>query len=209
MNAEFRATSPGWASRSARALQLMLMIAPSLGLVLLLSGCAAWLPSSQTTPKSPWKSYEEAKTAFDQIRPSQTRTSDLKALGFDPSSPNVRVLTYLDVIQRFIPNQSITKEDLAEAVRDCLEAKDGCRALELELDVVKGKRTGNVLLDIFGFVRKNRETGWRFKALLVLRDDLVVYKLSSGEPTVDRFEERVKPLGPLQELDDLLPKGVP
>jgi len=119
------------------------------------------------------------------------------------------VLTYLDVIQRFIPNQSITKEDLAEAVRDCLEAKDGCRALELELDVVKGKRTGNVLLDIFGFVRKNRETGWRFKALLVLRDDLVVYKLSSGEPTVDRFEERVKPLGPLQELDDLLPKGVP
>lgn len=181
----------------------------SLATVLLTSGCAALLPSSKATTKSQWKSYEEAKAAFDQITPSQTTTTNLKALGFDPSSPNVKVLTYLDVIQRFLPNQSITKEDLDGAVRECIEARDGCRALELELNEVKGKRLGNVLLDIFGFRRKTHETGWRFKALLLIRDGLVVYKLSSGEPAVDRLEKKVKPLGPLQDLDSLLLRSVP
>jgi len=174
----------------------------------LTSGCAALLPSSQATTKSRWTNYWEARSTFDRIVPFQTTSTDLNALGFDPSAPNVKLLTYLDVIQRFLPNQSIAKEDLDHAVRECIEAKDGCRALELELNEVKGKRLGSVLLDMFGFRRKTHETGWRFKALLLIRNDRVVYKLSSGEPAVDRMEKKVKPLGPLQDVDSLLLRSV-
>ena len=69
-------------------------------------------------------------TAFDQIIPGQTTTDELECLGFDPfSNANVRILTYLDVIGRFLPNNSIQKTDLPVSVRDCLEAKNIARRM--------------------------------------------------------------------------------
>lgn len=172
------------------------------GVVILSGGCAALLPRADTITKSKWTSYQEAQAAFDRIIPHQTTVSELKALGFDPqSSPNTRSLTYLDVIQRFMPNQSITKEDLDRSVRECVEALEQCRAAELELSETRSRRLGNLLLDLTGFRRETRETGWQFKALLLIRDDVVVYKLAAGQPLIDRVEKRVRPLGPLQEID--------
>ena len=49
--------------------------------------------------------------------------------------------------------------------------------------------------------RKTRETGWNFKALVVLNCGKVVYKLWSGGPGLERCETKKKPLGPLQERD--------
>jgi hypothetical protein len=186
----------------------MMALMLSLSTMLLGCGCASLLPSSEAITRSRWKTYDEVKAAFDRILLLETRTTDLRALGFDPTSPNVKLLTYLDVIQRFMPNESITKEDLDKAVRECIEAREGSYALELELDEVKGKRVGNIFLDIFGFRRKTHHTGWRFRALLLIRDDRVLYKLASGEPAVDRYDKRVKPLGPLQELDSILLRGL-
>lgn len=62
-------------------------------------------------------------------------------------------------------------------------------------------RYGNLLLDILGFRRKTHEYGWDFKGLILIKDGLVVYKLSSGEPQISRNETVRHPLGPLQELD--------
>ncbi len=174
-------------------------------LVPLTTGCRSLFSSGSNTVKSPWKDFAEAKAAFDQIIPGQTTTNELERLGFDPfSSPNVRILTYLDVTSRFLPNNSIQKADLPESVRDCLEAKDNCQAYELDLTVIRSKRYGNLFLDIFGFNRKTRETGWNFKALIVLNRGKVVYKLWSGEPNLERYETKKKPLGPLQELDSTI-----
>jgi hypothetical protein len=206
MKMQFGPTRPHHCHRRGR---LILALMFSVTIALLTSGCTSLLPTSHSTSKSPWKSFQEAQAAFDQITLSKTRTGDLKALGFDPSSPNVKVLTYLDVIQRFMPTPAITKEDLEKNVRECLEAKDGCHALELEVDEVKGHRTGNVFLDVLGFRRTTHQTGWRFKALFLLREEVVVYKLSSGEPVVDRLDKSIKPLGPLQELDGVLAKSIP
>ena len=139
------------------------------------------------------------------IGPGQSTTNELEYLGFDPfSHTNVRTLTYLDVISRFLPNNSIQKTDLPEPVRACLEAKDSCQAYELDLTVTRSKRYGNLFLDIFAFNRKTRETGWNFKALIVLNRGKVAYKLWSGEPNLERYETRKKPLGPLQELDGVV-----
>jgi hypothetical protein len=162
----------------------------------------AILPSSEAVTKSRLQTYEEAQAAFAQIIPFQTTVNDLKPLGFDPeSSPNAKSLTYLEVIQRFMPNQAITKEDLDPAVRECVEARAGCRAAELELNEARSRRFGNLLLDLLGFKRQTRESGWQFKGFLLILDSKVVYKLAAGQPAIDRFEKRVRPLGPLQELD--------
>ena len=118
-------------------------------LVLSSTGCRSLFTSGSNTVQSPWKTFAEAKTAFDQIIPGQSTTNELECLGFDPfSSANVRILTYLDVISRFLPNNSIQKTDLPEPVRACLEAKDSCQAYELDLTVTRSKRYGNLFLDI-------------------------------------------------------------
>jgi hypothetical protein len=180
-----------------------------LALVPTITGCkSVLLPTDDAyQPQNNWQTYEQALAAFDKITTHQTSIHDLCAMGFDPTnSPNMRVLTYLDVIQRFLPNQSITKGDLPNDVRYCLEAKDGCRGFELVIDSTKRKRYGNLPLDMMGFKKNTRITGWTFHALLVVQNDVVTYKLSSGEPNIDRVEKKFKPLGPFQEVEGLVAK---
>ncbi len=178
-----------------------------LALVLSTTGCRSLFPTESKTSRTPWQNYEEAQAAFDKITPHQTSLEDLKSLGFDPvSTPNVKVLTYLDLIERFIPNQSITLKDLQPDVRACIEAKDTCHAYELELDISRSKRYGNLALDMFGFKKNTRVTGWSFKALIIMKDDRVAYKIRSGQPNIERYEKKLRPLGPFQELENLVTK---
>jgi hypothetical protein len=178
-----------------------------LALVLSTTGCKSLFPSDSKTARTPWQNFEEAQAAFDKITPHKTSVEELKTLGFDPSTtPNVRVLTYLDLIERFIPNQSITLNDLQPDVRACIESKDCCHAYELDLDLIHNKRYGNLALDVFGFKKNTRTTGWSFKALIIMRDDLVAYKLRSGAPNIERYEKKLKPLGPFQDLENLVTK---
>ena len=171
------------------------------------TGCRSLFPSDTNRTKTTWQSFEEAQAAFDKIVPHETTHDDLKRLGFDPEiTPNIKVLTYLDIIRRFIPNQSITKEDLQDDVRQCIESKDCCHAYEVDLDISQGKRYGTLVLDVFGFEKYNHITGWNFKGLILVRDDVVVYKIRSGQPLVDRIEKKTKPLGPLQDLEGLITK---
>jgi len=178
-----------------------------LALALLTTGCRALLPSEDKRTVNRWNSFDDTQLSFDKIIPHQTTTEDLKKMGLDPhSSGNIKVLTYLDVINRFIPNQSITKDDLPPDVKTCIESKDCCQAYELNLDIAKSKREGNVILDIFNFKKKTKITGWNFKGLIVIKDELVTYKLVSGEPIVDKMDKKIRPLGPFQELDGMITK---
>jgi hypothetical protein len=180
-----------------------------LALVLTTTGCKALFSSSSQRSRTPWQNFDEAQAAYDKVVPHQTTVVELKSMGFDPlTTPNVKILTYLDIIQRFLPNNSITLEDLQPDVRACIESKDCCHAYEMDLDLTDSKRYGNLVLDVFGFNRKTKTSGWTFKALIIVKDDIVAYKLRSGEPNVDRLEEKTKPLGPLQEMDNILSKVI-
>ncbi|HZI33900.1 MAG TPA: hypothetical protein VFF11_16295, partial [Candidatus Binatia bacterium] len=151
---------------------------------------------------SRWKDYNDVEGAFKTIVPYHTTVENLQTLGFDPKvSPNVKILNYVDIIQIFMPNPGIQMKDLAPAVRDCIEARENSRAYQVELHDIVDQRHGNLFLDIFSFKRKTHESGWRFKGLILIKDNLVVYKLASGEPQVSNESKKVKPLGPLQELD--------
>ena len=173
---------------------------------LVLHGCGGLLPRSHESVNVTWSNFDEAKSAFDRIEPNATTVADLKALGFDPyTSPNATILTYLDVIKYFMPNQSIRLEDLDPAVRACISAREACRGFRVSAGEKHSKRYGNVLLDLFNFRRRATQTGWQFTALLLAQDDRITYKLWGGKPTLDGQTDRRNPLGPLQSLDNVLP----
>jgi hypothetical protein len=165
------------------------------------SGCSSLLPTVEETTESPWKSYEDTKRSFDKIMPGQTTLEELKELGFDPfDNPNIRLIDYLEITRRFLPNQSITLQVLHPDMRTCLEAKIACHGYEVAPKMVRSKRYGNVILDVFNFRRKTRKTGWSFSGLIILNRDLVVYKLEGGEPNILELEDKKNPLGPFQDI---------
>jgi len=178
-----------------------------LALVMLATGCKSLFPAEGSQAKSTLTSFDDAQAAFDKIKLRETTVAELKQLGFDlQTTPNVKVLTYLDIMERFLPNQSITKDDLPKDVRDCIESKDCCHAYELLLDVSDSKRYGNLCLDVLGFKKRTHITGWNFKALLIIKDEVVSYKLRSGQPMVDRLDRKLKPLGPFQDMEGVVAK---
>jgi len=169
------------------------------------SGCGSMLPSAKQTTISPWNSFEEAKSSFDKITPYATTADEMRALGFDPfTTPNIKILTYVDIMNRFLPNPSIKKEDLDEGIQSCINAKANCKAYEFFPQKLRSKRFGNVFLDLFNFRRRTKESGWKFQALIVLTDSTVVYKLWGGDPIIDQYRETKNPLGPLQNAADIL-----
>lgn len=173
-----------------------------LAAMVLTTGCKSLFVHGESTAVSRWQSYDDVEAAFKTIVPYHTTVANLRTLGFDPKeSPNVKILTYVDIIQIFMPNPGIHLKDLAPPVRDCIEAQEKSCAYSVELHDIKNQRHGNLFLDIFGFKRKTHESGWRFKGIILIKDNLVVYKLASGEPQISGESKRVKPLGPLQELD--------
>lgn len=158
------------------------------------------LPSSKEVMRSTWDSFDEAKSAFDSIKPHQTSSEELKTIGFDPhATPNFEILNYLELIQRFMPNPSVLPKDLDAGLRNCLESKEECIGYEVTIRKIDRQRHGNLMLDLFNFRQKTKISGWEFKALLVLQNNLVVYKIWGGKPNISASDSNKNPLGPLQK----------
>ena len=185
----------------ARALTLCLVLC-------LLAGCSSLLPKSQEVTASPWQTYREAQQTFDLIIPGKTTAAELKALELDPETmPNVAILNYSDVLRRFMLNQSVSIADLDDGVQQCVRAKTECRGLEISQRLVKKHRNGSFWLDFLGFKRETHTEGFRFNALVLLKDDVVIYKLTGGQPVIREQEHQQNPLGPVQSIGDKLLGG--
>lgn len=175
----------------------------------LAAACSGPLPRTSEVAESPWQSFDEAMEAYESIVPLQSTAEDLKAIGYDPfTSPNVRVLSYLEIIQRFMPKDAIHVEDLDAALRNCIEAAAECWAYEVTPHFVHKEREGNVVLDVFGFKRTTVTTGWRFTAIVVLRTNIVHYKIWEGTPSIMEEKIETTPLGPLQEVEGIITRSV-
>lgn len=167
----------------------------------LLAGCASLLPQSKETTASPWESFHDAQQAFDKIIPGTTTVADLRQMKLDPASnPNIAILNYADVMRKFMLSPSVTINDLDEGVRVCVTAKVNCRGFEVNQTSVQKSRNGNVVLDVLGFYRETHTAGWKFNGLILLKGEVVVYKLTSGQPAIRQTEENQNPLGPVQVL---------
>jgi hypothetical protein len=171
-----------------------------LGLSLLIGGCASWLPEARTDT-TPFKSYEEAHAALLALVPMKSDRATLENNGFFPGKhPNTTLLTHADVARRFLPSAILKREDLDPGIVHCLESRDACRGLEILGAKIARERKGSFWADFLNFQRRTQTTGWRFTALVLLVDDLVVYRSWSGQPVIDETEVTRNPLGPFQDI---------
>lgn len=170
------------------------------GLILLLSGCSSLLPRSRSE-SSAFASFDEARGAIDGLVPGQSDLATLQRLGLDPVSlPNTTILSYPDILRRFVTGSVLSKDDLDPGIVTCLQVRDACRGWEINVARIAKKRTGNFLADFTNFSRRTETTGWRFNALILLANDVVVYRAWGGQPVVNELEHNTNPLGPLQNI---------
>lgn len=170
-----------------------------LALPLALTACSTLLPEGKGHVESPWQSYAEAEQVFKKIVPHQTSVADLKLLKLDPlANPNISILNYSDVLRRFVPSASIDTDQLDSGVRECIKALSACSGYEIDHRFIQRKRYGNFFADFLNFKRKVDIVGWRFNAVLLIKDGVVIYKLSGGQPAIHEHEESLNPLGPFQ-----------
>ena len=172
--------------------------------MLSLVGCGGLglLPhDSQVLASANFQTYDQVAVAYTDIVPGQTRLTDLPKLGFDTATtPNVEVLSYLGVIERFMPRNSLTFDHLAPPVQACIEAQDRCSAFVFHPQRIESRRLGSFFLDVFGFERQTLDTGWQAEVVLLMQDGHVAYKLMSGRPRIEDMHDKVQPLGPLQDI---------
>ncbi len=176
-------------------------VAPVLAAFLAL-GCESLLPHQRTHLDSPWAEFDDALAAFHAIEVGETRQEDLAHLGIDPyRSDNVEILTYMDVFQKFVPNDGIRLDQQSVGVQDCIAARERCLGLQIEPFREYGREYGNFWSNFFRFREQTEIAGWVFESTVVMVDDVVVYKLWEGNPTVMKRQDKVKPLGPFQDID--------
>jgi hypothetical protein len=176
----------------------------ALGLsVFFIAGCGTLLPRGESVVESPWHSFADAQQTFDSIIPYKTTVEDLRKLKLDPlQNPNITLLNYSDVLRRFIPSPATNMQDLDSGVRDCIDAKSACKGYEVDQKTVTRRRYGNFWADFLNFKRKVNIAGWRFNGVILIKGDLVVYKLTGGQPVIHELEETKNPLGPLQGIGE-------
>lgn len=169
----------------------------------LLAGCGDLLPRGESLAESPWHSFDEAQQTFDRIIPYKSTVEDLRKLKLDPlHNPNITLLNYSDVLRRFIPGTTTSAQDLDPGVQDCIKARSACKGYEVDQKSMTRRRYGNFWADFLNFKRKVDIVGWRFNGVILIKDDVVVYKLTGGQPAIHEHEESKNPLGPLQGLGE-------
>ena len=165
-----------------------------------LSGCASWLPQASADPVY-FTSFDQARQAVESIVPGQTRVEDLQELHLDTvKQPNTVVMSYADILRRVMGGSVLAKQDLAPGIVQCLEAHDACRGLEYNISSIHKDRVGSFWLDFINFKRETVTSGWRFNALVLSVDGVVVYRSWGGQPEVSQVDKQRNPLGPLQEI---------
>ncbi len=167
-----------------------------------LAACATdVLPSTSQDRSGPFATYEIAEMAFRIITPGKTDSAKLRELGIDPkTTPNMRVINYTEVMRVFMPADTVALKDLDPAVQGCINVRDHCSGYVLSPEMKETQRTGDVSLDLLGINRETKETGWAATILLLLVDDVVVYKLWSGSGRSEGTSRETNPLGPAQDL---------
>ena len=171
-----------------------------LAFLLVLVGCSSLLPRARSL-STPFQTFDEARSAIDSLIPMRSDISALKRMGIDPEQqPNTLILSHADIVRRFVPSALLKREDLNPGVLACLEAPDACRGWEITAARLSKTRTGNFLADFTNFSRRTETTGWRFNAIVLLVNDVVVYRAWGGQPSINDIEITTNPLGPLQDL---------
>ena len=132
-------------------------------------------------------------------------------MSFNPyEEPNIRIMNVTEIIGVFLPNPFIKIEDLDPGIQKRIEKRQRCTAYRFEPGVMDNNRVGNFWADLFTFKRHAIVTGWEFRGLITIVDDVVTYRDPAGGRPLVRTEEIVnKPLGPMQEVGGVIITEIP
>jgi hypothetical protein len=180
-----------------------------MGLLFFTGGCAtqSLLPTQGVYTESSFETYTQVEGVVENIEIGKTKYSDLVKMGLDLENiPNVKRLTYLDVMSKFkldSPSRYtlFNKIELPVGVLKMLAAREGGLAYEINLERIRNQREGSVILDILNFRKNVHTTGWKISVLILIVDDTVEYVLYSGEKNIDTLKRERNPLGPFQGFD--------
>ncbi len=168
--------------------------------VLLSTGCTSLLPSAHTESPT-FQSFDAARQAVEALVPLRSGMTELTERGLTPDKqPNTVILTQADIVRRVFNGGVLVKDDLDPGIVTCINARTACRGWELNVARITKARTGNFFADFVNFKRRTETTGWRFNALILLVNDVVVYRGWGGQPVVNEVEVNSNPLGPFQDM---------
>lgn len=108
------------------------------------------------------------------------------------------VIPYPNIVARLAPYAGVPVEQLEPGIRACIQAQTRCTGYLFRFQKEDRQRVGNFFADFLNVRRVTHTTGWSFDAIVVVRDELVLFRNVGGEPRVERFERHTNPLGPLQ-----------
>lgn len=170
-----------------------------LTVLLALPGCSTMLPSASTDTPTRFANFEDARVAAERIEPFLTKTSQLKALGFDiDDGQNVTLVPYPDIMGRLAPYPGVALANLDPGVARCIQAQAACRGWLFHFGREDRKREGSFWLDFLNIRRITNIKGWWFDALIVESGGTVLFRSVGGQPRTDRVEKQINPLGPFQ-----------
>lgn len=162
------------------------------------------LPAARQDISNPWKDFADAKAAYDKIVPYRSDLEAVRNLGFSSQTANVQLLNEAQVVNAVLPSPLKDKTTIPNGIKDCMQRQDDCTGYLMEPSHITQTRVGNFLLDFLNFKRNTVTSGWKFSALVVVIDQVVVYKQWSGEPRIESVDLRINPLGPLQSMGETL-----
>lgn len=172
----------------------------ALALTLLMGGCSSMLPKSLSESPT-FQNFDDARKAIESLEPKKSDVTTLAGIGISPAKqPNTLILTHADIVRKVVNGSVLTREDLDPGIVTCLDARDACRGWEVNVARIAKARTGNFWADFLNFKRRTETTGWRFNALILMVNDVVVYRAWGGQPVVNEVDVNTNPLGPFQDM---------
>ena len=152
--------------------------------VLAMVGCGALtlLPRQNDPVPVRLVTIKDLAAAYGRVQPGTTRATQLTAMGFDLGMANSQALSYLGVMERFMPRDSVRFDRLSAAVQDCIVARDHCTALVFRSMERARSSAGAGILTAFGLGAAAAGTERPPEVTLLVRDGRVTFKMISGLP---------------------------
>ena len=141
------------------------------------------LPRQGDAPQLKFLTVHQLLAAYDHIQPG-TRASQLARFGLDAAATDTQVLSYLGVMERFMPRDSVAFDSLDAGVRNCIEARDRCTALVFHASDPTSAGTTRGFLSTFGMRASAAASTPR--VTLLIRNGRVAFKMMSPPASAQR-----------------------
>jgi hypothetical protein len=142
-------------------------------------------PSQTGLSSKELRTSRDLARAYSRIRPGVTHSSELAGYGFDSTSNGTRLLSYLGVMESFIPHDSNQFDRLDVAVQTCVAARERCTALIFQ---PADNRKAPGMFTAFGMGADAAAQTPR--VTLLIRDGRVSFKMISGLTATTRGTDR-------------------